>query len=135
MKIALTIAIAIIVFLLYLQTQGRLFYFHNSTIVRSKRGQILSAPKFLWRVNHGFMARLVGMELDDDHIIPIYRPLFSVSYGQKMLIIEFGFDVLTTFVVILNGLPPYIHLVYDNDPDEMKTTEDQVSFRYRKGRK
>ena len=121
MTIALGITLSLLIFILYLRTQGHLVYFSRGELVRGDDGHLLTVPQFYWKLENGFLCRLAGFNSDSNgDILPVYLPVFSLSWGEGMLIVEFG-----RLVIVFEKALPFVHLVWDTGERQPRHVSDE----------
>jgi hypothetical protein len=120
MTIALIITLTLLVFLIFLRTQGRLLYYYKGDLVRGEDGGVLGIPQFRWKIDNGFICRLVGLQVEeDDFALPVYKPIISFSWGEGLFVIETG-----ALVWIFEKALPFIHLVWDTGDRRGRVVSD-----------
>ena len=112
MTIALIGVVVLLLFLGYLRTQGQLIYYHHSQIVRRKDGSIMGAPIFFWKIENGFLCRLAGVNTDEQGFAPVYHPLFSISWGEGLFILDVGWGI-SSWVFVFEKALPFVHIIRD----------------------
>ena len=119
MTIALIITLTLLIFLVFLRTQGRLMYFCKGELVR-ENGYLLTMPQFAWKIDNGFLCRLVGVNVDEDGVLPVYYPFISVSWGEGLFLFEIG-----RLVCIFEKSLPFISFIWDTGERNARHVSDE----------